>query len=442
MAARAPLLAYEERRISRKKVLTSWSRVFASGGYRAPVREYRPAIECVVVTAAGAQFEMGHVEARDFVVSKDSVDAASGDAEPLFKHYHAHTGGARPAYAHVAKGGQYHGDALPLPMDGKPTFTRVSGMMSPSQVFLDRAAVLTSYIEDLTLVMAAFSDAVRRVNEPQSRGTGARSGGGEGVGASSGGDGDGDAGAGTGAGAGDESASRDAGVRVRRGWLKGTAIGMGFFAQMGGGVGSIAHHLMPLMLHAWHTVLTSHDWSPWIAVLELPDFSGGGQYTPAWGDSPVNGVRIVKGSSKRRDVFLFTPDEARDYVPGALNAGDCYCIPGNEFGYASVEAAMGNNSDIRVVQNYQHNPCLLDAARHVPVMFNGGARRGGGGASTGAGAGSGDGAGAADTKADESAAESAAGVEWVRVGEPALEAAAESVARYAGGADAGGASAL
>lgn len=76
-------------------------------------------------------------------------------------------------------------------------------------------------------------------------------------------------------------------------------------------------------------------------------------------------MRIVKGT--RRDVLLWTEDEAEAHVCGVLNAGDCYCIPGNEFGYCSVEAMIGNNTDLRVVQSYIHNPYLLDACRHVPV---------------------------------------------------------------------------
>ena len=91
------------------------------------------------------------------------------------------------------------------------------------------------------------------------------------------------------------------------------------------------------------------------------------RYTPKWGDTPVNGVRIVKGSENRRDVLLWTPAEAAAHVCGVLNAGDCYCIPGNEFGYCSVEAMIGNNTDLRVVQSYLHNPYILDACRHVPV---------------------------------------------------------------------------
>ena len=89
------------------------------------------------------------------------------------------------------------------------------------------------------------------------------------------------------------------------------------------------------------------------------------RFTPAWGDKPVNGVHIVKG--QRRDVLFWTEEEVAAYTCGALNAGDCFCIPGNEFGYASVEAMIGNNTDLRVGQSYVHNPYILDASRHVAV---------------------------------------------------------------------------
>ena len=66
-------------------------------------------------------------------------------------------------------------------------------------------------------------------------------------------------------------------------------------------------------------------------------------------------------------VLLWTPEELATHVCGALNAGDCFCIPGNESGYASVEAMIGNNTDLRRVQSYIHNPPLLDEAKYHPV---------------------------------------------------------------------------
>ena len=106
-------------------------------------------------------------------------------------------------------------------------------------------------------------------------------------------------------------------------------------------------------------------------------------------------------------MLLWTPEELATHVCGALNAGDCFCIPGNESGYASVEAMIGNNTDLRRVQSYIHNPHLLDEAKYHPVhtpqtlldaikvtkpataSSGGASAAGGGGAATGGGAGGG-----------------------------------------------------
>ena len=181
----------------------------------------------------------------------------------------------------------------------------------------------------------------------------------------------------------------------------------------------------------------------------------GARFTPAWGDSPVNGVRIVKGL--RRDVLQWTPEEAAEYTCGALNAGDCYCIPGNEFGYCSVEAMIGNNTDMRVGQHYLHNPYMLDAARHVPVDVShapavvakevdlgttpatpaaGAAAGGGAGAGAGAGAGVGGAGGAgagAGGQASVAAAEEAAAVSALASDMAAAKSLAQQCAAAAAG---------
>ena len=58
----------------------------------------------------------------------------------------------------------------------------------------------------------------------------------------------------------------------RPGWFKATAIGMGYFAHLPG-AGDLSPILRPLLLHAWHIVLTKHSFSH-VAVVEFPDFGG------------------------------------------------------------------------------------------------------------------------------------------------------------------------
>jgi len=153
-------------------------------------------------------------------------------------------------------------------------------------------------------------------------------------------------------------------------------------------------------------------------VIELPDFSGESLFTPSWGNEPLHGITIRKGT--HRDALDFTRDELATYTCGVLSAGvrgtaegggvegggkegegrelprseyhisvkftshlrhlgqsyaislrpttqDCFCIPGNERQYSSLEAAIANNTDARAQQAYFHNAQLLDISRYVPV---------------------------------------------------------------------------
>eukprot|EP00698_Gefionella_okellyi_P023670 TRINITY_DN8152_c0_g1_i1.p1 TRINITY_DN8152_c0_g1~~TRINITY_DN8152_c0_g1_i1.p1 ORF type:complete len:451 (-),score=58.84 TRINITY_DN8152_c0_g1_i1:254-1606(-) len=342
------LITYTERRRSRKKVIASMSNVYAFGGYPAKTRivEYSEPIQCVIITAAGAQFEFEHLEWRDFIIAPGQP----ADMRPLFAHYYPHTNGVIPSFAdvHQCMGGAPLTPlalaALRLPRGSDttsaPTATTTAGPAPVATygrplstadyldvgrpgapVYLNVAAYRCSAVEDVRLILTAFSHMVA-VDRAQ-----------------------------------------------RRGWFKLTAIGLGFFASHPAfNNSSIGQKLAPLLLQAIEIVLSSdclprpRGGEPYLAVLELPDFMKGG-FTPAWGD--IKGVRVVKGYS--RDVLLFEPEELAGYVCGALNAGDCFCIPGNETGYMSVEAAIGNNSDVRIAQAYYHNRQLLDVSTYIAV---------------------------------------------------------------------------
>lgn len=133
-----------------------------------------------------------------------------------------------------------------------------------------------------------------------------------------------------------------------------------------------------------------------LSVLELCDFSRSKTFTltapgsPEGTETHVAGVRVLH--SVKRGLLDFTGLDAdpasRDtasataaassealaeaeavgaYTPGMVNAGDCFAFPGNERGYGSVEAMLGENTSLRRNQVYLFNPWILDSACHVAL---------------------------------------------------------------------------
>ncbi len=145
------------------------------------------------------------------------------------------------------------------------------------------------------------------------------------------------------------------------GWLKLTAVGMGFFAKLDMRK-SIADILLPLFLQAFHWVASklSHTFSN-IKVVEFPDYSG--SYKPYWGDQ-VGSFRTVH--TYKRDILLLT-DEDSIYKVGIVNPADVMSYKGNEPQYASGESMIGNNTDLRYNQVAVFNPYLLQSSNYVGV---------------------------------------------------------------------------
>ena len=148
------------------------------------------------------------------------------------------------------------------------------------------------------------------------------------------------------------------------GWLKLTALGMGFFAQLDIGK-SIANLLIPIFLLAITTILTS--WSsafPKIKVIEFPDFTKNKVYH--LNVNQINGINLVH--TRYRDLLDFNHPEYSNYTLGIVNPSDVFSYKGNEFGYGSVEAMIGNNTDLRYNQVLAFNPYLR--YNHMSVNFN------------------------------------------------------------------------
>ena len=149
----------------------------------------------------------------------------------------------------------------------------------------------------------------------------------------------------------------------KKGYMKITAIGTGFFADLANSLGvNIGEVIMPLLLKAVRNALSSHTYEH-ITALEFPDFSGRGLFTPEV--LHANGVRLIAAPYK--DVLDFEYEVKREFCVGLLNPGDCFACVGNELGYGSVEAMIGNNTTIRSTQCYIWNENILDECNIISV---------------------------------------------------------------------------
>ena len=299
------LITTTQRRLSRAKCVASLARVYAVGGYRTPLRPLAAAecFDCVVVSGAGPQFEAPYLDHADFVVEAGRPSARL----PPYAHW-----GALPATAEDLERAAQTPDGGVLVIAGAPGR------------YLHVAGYLASMAECAHLWLTAFDDTVRRVGASTLPG---------------------------------EPSSGP-----RKGYLKVSAIGTGFFADLAGGGPNLGRTLMPLLLRAVERALARRTYAH-VAALEFPDFSPGGLFTPTAG--AVNGVALVP--APRRDVLDFPAEAKREYVVGLLNPGDCFACVGNERGYGSVEAMIGNNTTVRTTQCYIWNERILDAANYVPV---------------------------------------------------------------------------
>lgn len=425
------LLTWLGRRLSRKKAIATYERVYAYGGYprgspilyggdghgTTAVGPEATSLSsaasagwpwAAVISIAGPQFEVSYLESIDFIIAPWDDDEGVDGAEPLFPHYyspqqaitstcasssiaqsgasstnapsqpptahrkltfakaHALSPEAKAALGLVPIAGSEHVDpsrVAGLPARSKPApappSSSPAGPTSASSAsgvahlhpglrlphMLYGSAYQRSIREDMTLVLTAFSEVVGKVN---CRHTASAS-----------------------------SSPSSGSLQRQRGYLQLPAVGLGFFAnyllQQ-----SIANLLLPFFLAGLREAITQHPggW-PNIAIIEMCDFTSEGSFrlldlesgsrsdaaAAASSFAPV--PRVLHGH--RRSLLHFEHPTLSTYICGVVNAGDCFCIPGNEHGYASVESMLGENTSMRRGQSYVHNPRLLDKQRFVAV---------------------------------------------------------------------------
>jgi hypothetical protein len=154
----------------------------------------------------------------------------------------------------------------------------------------------------------------------------------------------------------------------RRGWLRLTAAGMGFFAMYLRRV-DLSPTLMSRFLAALRSLAEEGGVPANVRVIELPDFAAGRYWLGREGEGDkaigIGGVTFLH--APRLDI-LSPPDAEvlRCYAVGFINPADAFSWKGNEGGWASVEAMVGDNTDMRYVQVPARNP-HLGPDKAVPV---------------------------------------------------------------------------
>lgn len=129
------------------------------------------------------------------------------------------------------------------------------------------------------------------------------------------------------------------------------AAGTGFFSVVPE-VGNINVHIYPLILQVYAEILGDKYHFKNIDTLCLLDFDGKFQMRKTFDNIKVTYER-------NRDVLDFTYLNINDYTLCLINPGDAFSAIGNELGYESVEAEIGNNTTLRITQNYFYNSEVL-----------------------------------------------------------------------------------
>ncbi|HCU5990184.1 TPA: type IV secretion protein Dot [Legionella pneumophila] len=313
------LLSPIERLAGSKKVVSSHSLVTASGGYpfTNPLLPYRKPIKVSIFSLAGPSFENNYLHYRLFLL--DPVQKIIDSS--LFSHLYD----GLPILFDEAKKelGEYDTNKMIARIRlGFPYLARFSsGGFYPSFsktnaiIFLSEA-YFRYQLEDISLLLASVNQTAKETG--------------------------------------------------KKAFLKATAVGMGFFAKIDCGY-DIKHMIFPYYLRAYKKLLSEHKF-PWIAKIEFPIFNEiqQEQFDSIFED--YNGLTKVYQST--RDVLQFREEEIEKYLPAVINPSDAFALTGNEWGYASVESMIGNNSSIRFDQVHHMNPLILDPSHHVEAQIN------------------------------------------------------------------------
>jgi hypothetical protein len=147
---------------------------------------------------------------------------------------------------------------------------------------------------------------------------------------------------------------------TKLGYLRVIAVGMGFFANLHLGQ-NISHILLPIYMFAFHNIM-KYNHFPNIHKIEFSNFRTDGLFTWKY-EEVLNGTTFSTVNFKNS----FDPKDIREFHIGIINPSDAFAIPGNEHDYASVEAMLGSNTDLRLYQSYFFNPYMLSEENYIKL---------------------------------------------------------------------------
>lgn len=147
-------------------------------------------------------------------------------------------------------------------------------------------------------------------------------------------------------------------------YIKFPLVGLGHFAQVGG-THNISEHLLGPYLRAISDAIASTN-DPRLQVIEVPIFDNNHMDT-------VNFlIENISLSSKisitlSNDVLDIDRIDDKKFHICIVNPSDANSMPGNELAYTSVESAIGNNTDLRYMQNCYLNHHLLNPSNWIAI---------------------------------------------------------------------------
>ncbi len=319
-------LSPEERLAASQKIIASQSWAVAYGGYprNNPQIRYKNPFRVGIFSMAGAQFEMPYLHYKLF-----ALDPLQQEVDNI------------PSYAHLYRDLPTHYDAAKQTLGDREVNKHLNYLSIDSSLFLGPTLITRTqkgfstahtennaviflgqayerYIfENVALLLTAVNENAKQVGKPA--------------------------------------------------LLKAAAVGMGFFSRIDCRY-DISHYLYPYFLRAFKYLLETGEY-PNIAVVEFPIFSEilAMIYDMSMLKFEYGGVKVIRQS---RDLLHFSEEEISEFYPVVLNPTDSNAFPGNEEGFDSVEAMIGNNTSLRHDQVYLMNPNLLRTENHVGVQVD------------------------------------------------------------------------
>ncbi|MBI2785088.1 MAG: hypothetical protein HYX60_01790 [Legionella longbeachae] len=306
-------LSTEERIIGRKKCIASKGMIYRYGGYPmdSSINILKEPQSVFILSMPGLQFEHPQLDYKICIIDAHNQPEKH---QTILSQFACHDKEAMLRYMPLRGGGFSY-----IQRKAKGEFT--SGLSMRKAIFLDREAYFNELVEDFIIL---FKSAENMVD------------------------------------------------KSKKIYLKLPFRGMGYFAIIDSTY-DIKNYLISIYLDALDHVLKVENF-PQIAVIECAVFGEEMRQVVDLcrnkKENKINNIELFFPSNS--DSLDFTGISAEQYHYCVANPSDVNSYPGNEIGYSinhptSVESAIGNNTDIRYIQNHSLNPALLDIKNWIGI---------------------------------------------------------------------------